>query len=218
MLNLLRLIPAVLRNRPQNANKPPTRRLLESRLRQMDWMGMEPLEPRVLMSATVTDTNDQTSEAVVMTVSTSGKSTSGTIDIGTDVDMFSFNVAAGKRISFNENKSGKTSLNSMLRLFNAQGQQLAINDDGAAPGEALARDSYLEYTFANAGTYYVGLGASGNNSYDAVTGLGDIAGATTGGYTLTLKDITPVPPRRPRPTTPATPSPPPVTSARRPAP
>ena len=74
---------------------------------------------------------------------------------------------------------------SYLRLFDSAGAQLASNDDGTAPGEAASRDSYFEYTFATAGTYYVGVSGNPNRNYSPLLGTGDVLGST-GGYILTL--------------------------------
>ncbi|MEM6452133.1 MAG: pre-peptidase C-terminal domain-containing protein, partial [Cyanobacteria bacterium P01_D01_bin.105] len=53
-----------------------------------------------------------------------------------------------------------------LRLFDAEGNELATNNDGAAPGEDFSRDPYLAFTAETAGTYYVGVSALGNRNYD----------------------------------------------------
>ncbi|MEM9212790.1 MAG: PPC domain-containing protein [Cyanobacteria bacterium P01_F01_bin.150] len=53
-----------------------------------------------------------------------------------------------------------------LRLFDAQGNELAANSDGAAPGEEFSRDPYLEFTAETAGTYYIGVSQLGNRNYD----------------------------------------------------
>jgi hypothetical protein len=106
-----------------------------------------------------------------------------------DVDLFKFTVVAGQRVSFNVDSRNGSTLDTYLRLFKADGTQLAVNDDGAAPGEAAGKFSYLEYVFAQAGTYYIGVSLSPNKSYSAVSGNGDVAGSTTGAYRLSLKDL-----------------------------
>ena len=73
----------------------------------------------------------------------------------------------------------------MLRLFDSSGNQVASNDNGAAPGETLGTESYLDYTFAADGRYYVGISGHGNATYDTVTGDGDATGST-GGYSLLI--------------------------------
>ncbi|MEM8504358.1 MAG: calcium-binding protein, partial [Cyanobacteria bacterium P01_D01_bin.1] len=53
-----------------------------------------------------------------------------------------------------------------LRLFDADGNELAANNDGAAPGEEFSRDPFIEFTAETAGTYYVGVSQLGNRNYD----------------------------------------------------
>ncbi|NEP19626.1 MAG: calcium-binding protein [Leptolyngbya sp. SIO4C1] len=71
------------------------------------------------------------------------------------------------------------------------GNELAANADGAAPGEDFSRDPYLEFTAAAAGTYYVGVSQLGNRNYDpnvARSGSGWVfpeAGVFYGPYELT---------------------------------
>ena len=74
---------------------------------------------------------------------------------------------------------------SYLRLFDSKGRELHANDDAAAPGESAGFDSYLEYVFATAGTYYIGVSGVSNASYSATDGSGDFPGST-GGFTLRL--------------------------------
>jgi hypothetical protein len=142
------------------------------------------------------DANDQISEAdyqgapsptntIVMNY--------GNIDIGVDVDMFSFDVTAGRTIAFDVDRRNGSSLDSYLRIFNSSGTQLAFSDDDPAPGEiSPGGESYREYTFGNAGRYYVAVSSFNNSSYNAMTGGGDVAGSTTGEYSLIIKDAAPV--------------------------
>ena len=135
---------------------------------------------------TVSDPNDQISEAVYMGSITSSSTEYGTIDSPTDVDMFQVNVTAGQRLSFDVDVTGR--FDSVIRLFNSSGRQLKSNDDGAAPGEYSSRESYLEYTFTSGGSYYLGVSGYRNSSYNAVTGTGDTNGST-GEYDLTVQSI-----------------------------
>jgi len=107
------------------------------------------------------------------------------IDTTTDVDMYKFTVAAGQRVSFDIDRLAGSSLNSFIRLFNASGTPLASNDNAAASGESFSADSYLEYIFKTAGTYYLGVSGSGNSAYDPISGAG-ATNSSTGFYTLTL--------------------------------
>jgi hypothetical protein len=133
-----------------------------------------------------TDANDQLSEAVATSV---GTAVSGAVDDATDVDVLAFNVVAGQRVGFDVDLPTGGTLDSYLRLFDGGGAQLAANNNGAASGETLGTASYVEYTFATAGTYYVAVSGNPNGGYDAVTGAGDVAGGT-GAFTLSLVNRT----------------------------
>ena len=63
-----------------------------------------------------------------------------------------------------------------MRLFNSAGQQLAANDNAAAPGESLGFDSFIRHRFTQEGTYYVGVSAWFNNWYNPRSGDFDASG------------------------------------------
>lgn len=151
-------------------------------------MSIDALEPRVLFSAVPVaddgDPNDQLSEAEDLGTLGEASDFTGSIDPETDVDLLRFTVAAGQKVTFDLDAEDSL-LDSYLRLFDADGVQIASNDDGAAPGEEDTYESFLEYTFTTAGTYYLGISGYGNTSYDASTGSGDSDGST-GGYALTV--------------------------------
>ncbi|HYC73610.1 M10 family metallopeptidase C-terminal domain-containing protein [Brevundimonas sp.] len=67
------------------------------------------------------------------------------------VEYYAFTVAAGETVVFDIDNA---SFDSVLRVYDAGGTQLAQNDDSASDGGA-ATDSALSHTFAAAGTYYV---------------------------------------------------------------
>lgn len=141
------------------------------------------------------DPDDAISEAGFLgTVSTSPLTTSGDISSDVDVDIFRFSASAGQVVDFDIDTAlnGTGGLGSYLRLFNAQGQQLAFNDNAAAPGEnTVGFDAYLRFTFSTTGTYYVAVSNASNIQYDPVTGNGDIAGGAnaTGAYQLTVQAL-----------------------------
>ena len=137
--------------------------------------------------------NDTLAEANALGLATNNPSVSliGKIDDifsyydpSEDVDFFSFNLEAGQTVSLDIDSSEWNTLETIgypvvfpalddvqnpdteLRLFDAQGNELAANNDGAAPGEDFSRDPYLEYTAETAGTYYVGVSQLGNRDYD----------------------------------------------------
>ncbi|QDT00006.1 beta strand repeat-containing protein [Adhaeretor mobilis] len=137
------------------------------------------------------DSNDRISNAVdlgdLFTVGTVFNG--GEIDSAADVDLYKFQV--GRAGSFVEIDVDRPTggVDSLLRLFDANGVQIAANDDANAPGEtgALPRDSFLGMSLAP-GIYYAGVSAYQNSSYDINTGLGDTDGNSTGSYTIDIQD------------------------------
>ncbi len=132
---------------------------------------------------TDSDPNDQISGAGTIGTLNETVTRPGTIDTATDVDLFSFIVAPGQRISFDIDQT--SGLDSHLRLFNGAGLELLANDNAPGPGELSSADSHLEYTFTNGGTFYVGVSGAGNVGYDPVSGTGDVD-SSTGSYTLVI--------------------------------
>ena len=161
------------------------------RRRLQNALGCEILERRFLMA----DFDDSISEAFSLgPPSTTPITVSASISPDIDVNMVGFTVVAGQVVDFDIDTApnGAGGLGSYIRLFNAQGTQLAFNDDGAAPGEnVVGFDAYLRYTFAIAGTYYLGVSNFNNIQYSPVTGDGDNAGGAnaTGAYQLILHSL-----------------------------
>jgi hypothetical protein len=133
------------------------------------------------------DSDDQLTEARSLSI---GGSNSDSISIPTDVDLYKFTVKAGQKLGFDVDPASGSTLDSYLRVFNASGSRLTGNDNRAAPGETLGKSAYVEYTFATAGTYYVGVSGAPNSAYSVTTGFGDVNGST-GGYKLFLVNLTP---------------------------
>ena len=143
----------------------------------------------------VVDTDDAISEATVLgAISTTPKTVDASITPDVDVDMYRFTVTAGQVVDFDIDTplNGPGGLGSYLRLFDGQGQELASNNDGAAPGENdIVYDSYLRRTFAASGTFYVGISNVNNQQYNPLTGDGDTAGgiASVGSYQLIVQAL-----------------------------
>ena len=108
---------------------------------------------------------------------------------GRDVDFIELNLTAGQRVTIDvdTDPSSFTSLtNSHIRLFDADGVQVAANANGAAPGEPLfTSDSYLDFTAPGGGIYYLGVSGGGNVNYDPqVAGSG--GQGATGDYRVEI--------------------------------
>ena len=146
--------------------------------------------PRINLAAALADDDDTIANANVLTLNspTSGEILRG---ITSDVDLYAFSAARGQQIGFDTDTFG-SNLDTRIRIFDSQGQQLAQNDDGIGPNpEDDGLESYLEYTFPAQGTYYVGISEFRNSSYDVNTGNGDSNTdfATVGAYTLEARSL-----------------------------
>lgn len=107
---------------------------------------------------------------------------------GLDVDFFSFQLDQGDLATIDVDfVTGNTALDdSVLILFDEQGNELAFSDDGAAPDETFSFESYLSFLAAETGTYYVGVSGYDNWWYDPFTpGSGDVS-LSTGDYDLEI--------------------------------
>ncbi len=141
------------------------------------------------------DPDDEVGEATALGfVDESPSIVNGSISTDIDVDMYSFSVERGQVVDFDIDTvtNGQGGLGSYLRLFNAQGEQLAFNDDANAPGEdTIGFDAYLRYRFENPGTYYIGVSNFNNGTYDPRSGDGDTAGGffSVGDYRLTVQSL-----------------------------
>ena len=136
---------------------------------------------------TFEDTNDEIDEAILNDLNNGFGS--GVVDPNTDVDLFRFDAVGGQSFRFevDGDRVGSTGLDSYLRIFDDNGNQLANDDDG---GTGL-RDSELTFTFPSTDDYYVGVSSASNTSYDITDGTGDTTGtfSSTGFYTITATEV-----------------------------
>ena len=117
---------------------------------------------------------------------------SNSIESSGDVDLYVVELDLGSTVSFDVDTDGETELDTYLRIFDAEGNELRNNDDGVAPEEQFGLDSYQEFTATATGTYYVGVSSYGNFDYDVLEGSNNFTedeGATTGDYELTVDVI-----------------------------
>ncbi|NET38466.1 MAG: S8 family serine peptidase [Cyanothece sp. SIO1E1] len=152
-----------------------------------------PAEQPLVQSAI--EVNDTLTQAIATGLSSENPGTAvfqGTIGdnptlaAGLDVDFFAFELAAGDRVTLDiDARISGSSLDSGLRLFDANGNQLALSDDNSAPGEGFTFDSYLDFTAATTGTYYVGVSSYPNFNYNPfIAGSG--SSGSTGNYALEI--------------------------------
>lgn len=105
-----------------------------------------------------------------------------------DVDLFELTVTAGDQLRIETGTANGEFPDTVLRLFDALGSELAFNDDG---GQGLF--SLITYTAPTSGTLYVGVGAFPNFDYEpAIGGSGDAADAgSLGDYSLSIDRVVP---------------------------
>ncbi len=100
-----------------------------------------------------------------------------------DVNMYKFQVGAGggdfSAETIAQRMANASTLNTELILFDANGNVLAKNDD------YYGNDSFLSLHL-DAGTYYIGVSASGNDQYNPNVPDSGIGGTTEGPYQLRL--------------------------------
>jgi subtilisin family serine protease len=99
-----------------------------------------------------------------------------------DVDVFRINAAnAGTlRITLATDAEEAADFDSYLRLFDAEGREIAVNDDISAANRFSALEREVP-----AGTYYAAITGKGNQTY-ALDVLNTRADGTQGNYSLTL--------------------------------
>lgn len=110
---------------------------------------------------------------------------SSTIGDGTfanrDVDLYKIIGVPGSTFTVTTSQpSVGGSMNTLLRLFDSAGAQVAVNDDF----EGLY--SQINYTFPTAGAYYVGVSGAGNTSYNPGVAGSGVAGSGSGVYRLDM--------------------------------
>jgi len=114
-----------------------------------------------------------------------------------DVDLYSFDLAAGESVSINASSVPfeRNSLTQVtapnLRIFDAAGNELAISMSDLTEG-VVSDPEALSFTATEAGTYYVGVSQYLNDNYDPmVNASGDgvqlfADGISPGEYTLNI--------------------------------
>ena len=117
-------------------------------------------------------------------------STDGNVNVGaTDVDLFRVNLQSPGRLTVATRAlAGGTPFDAYLRLFDANGNQIAVADDfGTSLYPILTTDNPLP-----AGTYFAGISGFENTGYNISNGASATPGET-GDYVLTLSLSNPDP-------------------------
>ena len=130
-----------------------------------------------------------TGGAVVVTgVGTIGDNPNLLTGIDRDIDLFRLDLEAGSTLSLTASSTtvpGGSSLDTYLRLFDANGTELASNNDFGG-----TRDSRILFSVTKSGRYYLGVSGSSNTRYNPVVEDSGAIGGSQGQYNLTV-DVTP---------------------------
>ncbi|MBT5599923.1 MAG: hypothetical protein HOJ62_14985, partial [Planctomycetaceae bacterium] len=103
-----------------------------------------------------------------------------------DVDILRVSATAGTTIRVNTDTTAYgNQLNTIARLFDSNGIQLAISDNDPGPGEFPGTDSYIEFTVTADGDYFIGISGFGNGIYDP-TDMTTRVGGSSGRYDLRI--------------------------------
>jgi hypothetical protein len=98
-----------------------------------------------------------------------------------DVDLYRLQASAGSGfVAETSRPANGPSVDTFLRLFDAQGVELAFDDNSGTD-----RYSRLEFVFSTGGTYFVGVSGFANRSYDPNRG-GSGSSGDTGAYRLEM--------------------------------
>ena len=115
--------------------------------------------------------NDETRDATLTAMNTGGSfnvttAIGNNVYGGRDVDLYEFQAGAGDRLTVTTTSNDfgvPPGFNTLLRLFDASGNQLASNDDLAG----FDTDSQIQnFQIPSNGTYYIGVSSSSNTTYN----------------------------------------------------
>ncbi len=125
-----------------------------------------------------------------------GDSRDFTISDPSDVDIVLVNLDATGDTAFGVDIDSRNGSNfdTFVRLFDPAGNQLAFNDNGAAPGETLSKFSFLTFVVPanfNSDFVFVAISSAQNRNYNPLTGAGDSGGSSSGQYTVSISKFNP---------------------------
>jgi hypothetical protein len=110
-----------------------------------------------------------------------------------DVDLYRIALTQGESVALDVDTSESSFLDLILRVFNANGQEIESNDDGTAPGEQFNVDPFLNFTAPTSGVYYIGLSDFINDLYSPFSPESGLGAGATGVYEIEITQETPTP-------------------------
>ncbi|MEQ9671648.1 Calx-beta domain-containing protein [Coleofasciculus sp. G2-EDA-02] len=112
------------------------------------------------------------------------------VNPGADVDLIAFQLNQGQRVTIDlDAQKFESNFDAALRLFDSNGQEVALSIHDSAPGESGIWEPYIEFTANRSDTYYVGISSASNTYYDPfVLGSGSsyTNGNDTGVYAVNI--------------------------------
>ncbi|HHP7232716.1 MAG TPA: S8 family serine peptidase, partial [Xenococcaceae cyanobacterium] len=139
---------------------------------------------------TIDEPNDTISEAIATGLSSENPGTfadSGflgdnpEVEPTNEVDFLEFQLDTGDRVTIDiDAQTFGSPLDSVLRLFDSEGNEVAVNDDS----DGL--DSFIEFTATASDTYYAGVSSFANFSYDPFVEGSGFDGFSTGEYDIEI--------------------------------
>ena len=136
-------------------------------------IGVYNLEFNILEVGPDDDPDNTIAEAVDSGVNGPGFAViNDTIDAGADADIYRFQLSQGDSVTLDINASQLgTGLDPILRLFDADGNELTVNDDAQDPSSGVfSLDSFIVFEADTTGDYYVGVSGFSNFDYDQING------------------------------------------------
>jgi subtilisin family serine protease/subtilisin-like proprotein convertase family protein len=124
---------------------------------------------RVVATGADNEPNDTLATATRISFDASGQATLNGAQIGNgpagvfDIDLYRVDLSTGGQISAQvvaQRLTGGSTLDSFVRLFDANGQELARND------QAFGLDAAVDFFVRTGGAYYIGVSGAGNSTYD----------------------------------------------------
>jgi len=143
---------------------------------------------RIIASTGDNEPNDTLVQATPVTFDANSQARFTGVTLGNgvfanlDVDLYGITVPRGGLITaetFAARLPSPSTLDTYLRLFDANGIEIAAND------QASGRDSFIDFFVNTGGTYYVGVSGFGNRDYVPATG-GSGRSQSLGTYDLAL--------------------------------
>ncbi|AFZ50839.1 DVUA0089 family protein [Dactylococcopsis salina] len=134
-------------------------------------------------------TNDTLESAIGLEVGTSVEGTIGdrsdfiTVP-GLDVDLYRVALDSNQEINIELNR--QSTLDPVLRLFDANGKAIGFNDD-----IENSNDAFLNFNAPQAGDYIIGVSGFGNESYDPTQSGSGAPFASSGSYELNVTEVIP---------------------------